>query len=204
LEEKEPMVKRVGFLALFWLISGPLFAQSAPAAEGRGLSVWAGGEFSTFNPDYGCASASPFSCGNAQLFGIGAYGDANHLVKNLGGEAEARWLHWRGPIAGFHQSTYLFGPRYEALRYRKLSTYVKVLIGDAQITVPGATIGTGSYLAYAPGATFEYALTHRLSARADYEYQVWPSFKGDFNGTGGLTPNGFSFGVSYQVLHRVR
>jgi hypothetical protein len=39
--------------------------------------------------------------------------------------------------------------------------------------------------------------------RGDYEYQFWPTFKGihtaTTDGTGALTPNGLSIGVSYAL-----
>jgi hypothetical protein len=80
----------------------------------------------------------------------------------------------------------------------------KLLAGDARLSLPRGGFGSGNYFAYAPGAIVDYRVSRRLSARVDYEFQVWPSFKGipttTTSGTGGLTPNGFSFGVSYAIL----
>ena len=75
----------------------------------------------------------------------------------------------------------------------------KVLLGEGHISLPRGAAGAGNYFAYAPGAIFDFWLTRRVIARADYEYQMWPSFKGAGTGAGGLTPNGFSFGVSYAL-----
>lgn len=202
------MFKRL-YLSLALLLiasTSTLLAQSFPSAEGRGFSVWVGGEISTFNPDYGCSSASPFSCGDHQLLGIGPFIDLNHLVfERIGAEGEARFLHWRGPGSGLTEASYLAGPRFGLMSFRR-TLYVsgKVLIGDAHISVPSDPVGSGTYFAYAPGAVADLRITRRVSARADYEYQIWPSFRGiataTTTGKGGLTPNGFSFGVSYALL----
>jgi hypothetical protein len=69
-------------------------------------------------------------------------------------------------------------------------------MGVGHIDAPNHGTGTGTYFVYAPGAVFEVKVKKRLMARADYEYQIWPSFLGG----GGLTPNGFSFGLSYAFL----
>jgi opacity protein-like surface antigen len=183
-----------------------LSAQSLPSAEGPSVSIWVGAEISTFNPDYGCSDNSPFMCGGQQLIGIAPYVDANHLFfSRLGAEVESRFLHWRGPGSGLTESSYLVGPRFGLLSLKR-SVFLsgKVLVGSANLHLPSGAAGSGSYFAYAPGAVAEFRITRRLTARADYEYQIWPSFKGvataTTTGTGGLTPNGFSLGVSYAIL----
>lgn len=193
--------------SLCLLASLAVSAQSLPAAEGSGLSVWVGAEVSTFNPDYGCANSSPFSCGGHQLIGIAPFADVNHfLFRRIGAEGEARFMHWGGP-GTVTESTYLVGPRVGLLSFkRKLYLSGKVLVGDAKISLPPKDPGNGSYFAYAPGVVVEYRATRRIFARAEYEYQLWPAFKGistaTTNGKGGLTPNGFSLGLSYAVLRR--
>jgi hypothetical protein len=179
------------------LLSATIFAQSLPSAERGGLSVWAGAEISTFNPDYGCKDSSPFACWDNQLLGIAPFVDANHLIfQRLGAEGEARFLPWRGPD-GLTQSNYLAGPRVGMLHFRNRFFFTgKFLMGVGHIDAPNHGAGTGTYFVYAPGAVFEVKVKKRLMARADYEYQIWPSFLGG----GGLTPNGFSFGLSYAFL----
>ena len=189
------------FLCLFFfciLATATLSAQSFLSAEGSRLSVWVGAQISTFNPDYGCSDNSPFMCGGQQLLGIAPFVDANHLFfSRLGAEGEARFLHWRGPGSGVTESTYLAGPRFGLLSFRhSIFVSAKVLVGSGTIHIPAAGPGNGTHLAYAPGVVGEYRMTRRLTARADYEYQIWPSFIG----TSGLTPNGFSFGMSYRIL----
>jgi hypothetical protein len=179
-------------------------AQNSPSAERGGMTIWVGGEFSTFNPDYGCASAGPFSCSN-NLLGIGTFGDLNHLIlPRLGAEAEARFLHWSGP-SGVSENTYLSGPRYTLWRFRGiLDLEAKVLLGMGHINLPHHDQGEGNHFAYAPGATAHFRVSRRWAVRVGYEYQIWPGFEGvatSFtSGTGGITPNGLSFGVCYEVL----
>jgi len=197
------------FLCLFFsciLISTTLSAQSFPSAEGPKVSVWVGAELSSFNPDYGCSGNTPFSCISQQLIGIAPFVDANHLfLPRLGAEGEARFLHWRGPGSGVTESSYLAGPRFGLVSF-KHSIFLsgKALIGSATIHTPPTDPGNGSHFALAPGGVAEFRMTRRLAARADYEYQIWPFFKGrptaSTTGTGGLTPNGFSLGVSYMIL----
>jgi opacity protein-like surface antigen len=201
-------VKRFGILALL-LLPLALFAQSPAAATGGTSSLWAGGEASSFNPDWGCSSASPIQCWNNHVTGPTAFFDFNARPK-WGAEGEARWLNWNGQ-GGMTIQNYLLGGRYRALRFHRLSVWAKLLVGGGWIQTPNyPQAGTlkGSFFAYAPGATLEYPLWHRLALRGDYEYQIWPSFYGSPTVSGGsvvehnhgLTPNGFSVGVTYRIL----
>ncbi|HEX4311824.1 MAG TPA: outer membrane beta-barrel protein [Acidobacteriaceae bacterium] len=198
--------------AIFTLFFAPAasFAQAAPATVGGTATFWAGGEISSFNPDYSCSSNKPFGC-NSQLVGPAAFFDMNVRPK-WGIEGEARWLHWNGP-GGQIESNYLGGGRYRVARYHRLDAWVKLLVGAGLITTPNYPAAgslKGSYFAYAPGGTLDFRLTPRISIRGDYEYQFWPSFAGPptFNSTtgtfvqhaDGLTPNGFSLGVTYKFL----
>jgi opacity protein-like surface antigen len=169
------------------------YSQVAPATRGGGLNVWTGVEYSNFKPDFG---------GN-RLGGITVVGDINDVfLKKLSLEGEARWLHFN-QYFGETEANYLGGVRYRVWRYHGLDVYPKFLIGGGLITFPNKA-GNGSYFAYAPGGTVEYHLARRWLARADYEYQIWPSAPGTQitypNPSNGLTPNGFSVGVSYRVF----
>src|SRR5579864_8672798 len=195
------MPKKLYSAAAFLLLLVPLTAQVVPSAEGARtpVSFWVGASFSTFNPDYGCANSSPFSCWDRHLIGVGTYLDTNYfLFDRLGTEGEVRLLLWHGP-ATLIENSYLAGPRVRLLRTRDLSIAGKFLLGRASLDVPGHLLGGGSYFAYAPGVATDYRLTRYLAARVEYEYQRWPSYKpfrGGSNGLGGLTPSGFSFGIT--------
>jgi len=198
------MYKKLWLLVSTLVVSSTLFAQVVPTVEGnRSGSMWVGAEISTFNPDYGCINSSPFSCWNHQLLGIAPYVDTRTLFSpRVRMEAQARFLHWRGP--GFlTESSYLAGPTFRLLQYRQLALSGKLLVGKAKLTVAKPAAGGGSYLAYAPGAMVDYKVARRMYLRVDYENQFWPSFKGvrthTTDGTGALTPTGLSVGLSYAV-----
>jgi opacity protein-like surface antigen len=193
------MIKKWCILFTYLAISVSLFGQSSPSAEGRGPSWWVGVGVSTFNPDYGCTTSSPFTCGSRQLLGIAPSFDINHLIQRVGVEGEMRWLEWRGPGSSLHAASYMGGIRVELIRYRRLTANAKVLAGLGHLSAPG-TPTQGNYFAFAPGGTLDYRVNRRVAARVDYEYQIWPNFGSSGGGKGGLTPNGFTFGVSYKLF----
>jgi hypothetical protein len=190
------LTKNVLLACLLFLLSPALFAQSAPSAEGGRRSIWVGAEFSSFNPDWGCPNASPFSCWDHRLLGVAAFADANRLIGRIGMEGEARWMPWHG-VSGISESNYLIGPRFQVLGGRRLSLNAKFLAGGATFQQRS---NTGGWAVFAPGATLGYRISPRLVLRGDYEYQIWPGFVGT-NGPRGLSPNGFSVGASYRLFH---
>ncbi len=198
------MYKITCLLALSLLTSATLVAQVHPSAEGvGGDSMWVGAEISTFNPDYGCLHASPFTCWNHQLLGFSPYADTRRMFySRISAEGQARFLHWRGP-GSLTESSYMAGPRVALYQFRQITLNGKLLAGYARLTVPKNYVGSGTYFAYAPGVLVDYKVSPRLIVRADYEQQFWPNFKGirtaTTDGTGGLTPNGLSIGVSYAL-----
>lgn len=178
-------VAAVGLLAL--LAPGDAQAQVAAASVGGRPSLYAGGFYSNFNSDFQ----------NPRIQGLGLFVDWN-TFGHLGVEGEARFLRL-DQINGFHSDHYLAGPRY-SLRYGNLRPYAKFLIGGGELTFPSG-LGHGGYFAMAPGIGVDYRLTRRFSARADYEYQIWPSAPGLPGApSNGLTPNGYSFGVAYRIF----
>jgi hypothetical protein len=206
--EINDVLKSIGLYALL-LLPAALLAQNPKSAVGGDASFSAGGEVSLFNPDYSCVSNLPFNCKH-DLYGATALFDFNVHPK-WGAEGEARWLHWNG-FGNEKESNYLIGPRYRVYRADRFSFWAKLMMGGGWITTPyypEAGSLKGSFFVYAPGATVDYRLTHRLDLRADYEFQFWPSFIGpvSFTSSGavqtnnnGLTPNGLSVGVTYRFL----
>jgi hypothetical protein len=204
------VVKKIGLFAILLLVPAALIAQSSESATGGEATMSAGFEFSTFNPDWGCANISPFGCA-AQLYGPTALFDFD-LHNKYGIEAEARWLHYHG-LGGEVESNYLAGPRYRLARLHRFDLWFKLGIGGGWITTPyypAAGSLKGSYFVYAPGGVIDYRLSRHIFARADYEYQIWPSFAGPpaydsttgkvVQNNSGLTPNGLSVGVAYRFL----
>ena len=166
-------------------------AQVHESAVGANRHLWVGGEFSDFNPDYG----------PQDLDGIGIY--ANTLITGkFGAELEARFLDLN-KFQGETEKDFLIGPTYQVYAAHRFTATAKILLGIDKITYPG-NIGYGTYFAYAPGGDLEYRLTHRLKLRAGYEFDFIPGAPGYVftapNPSNGLTPHGFSIGVSYRVF----
>lgn len=175
----------------FLLSPGRLSSQVVPAARGRSSNIWTGAEYSSFLPDFGPSQ---------RITGIGAYVDWN-LTPRMGIEGEARFLRFGG-FSGESQDDYQAGPRVTLLRRGRLAPYAKVLVGIAQNDFP-FKIGTGRYLALAPGGGLDYRLSLRCEIRAEYEYQLWPSAPGvSGEPSNGMKPNGFSVGFAYRLLRK--
>jgi hypothetical protein len=198
------MYKKLWLLGSVLVVSSTLFAQVKPMAEGVPYgSMWVGAEISTFNPDYGCMNSSPFSCWNHQLMGISPYIDVKTMLSaRVRMEAQGRFLHWHGP-GSLTETSYLAGPIVRLWQYRQLTLSGKLLVGRTKLAIAKPAVGSGSYLAYAPGALVDYRVWRRMSARLDFENQIWANFKGvktrTTDGTGALTPTGLSFGLSYAL-----
>jgi len=184
------VLKKILILS-FLVASGAAYAQVAPSVRGGNSSLWVGGEFASFNSDYDTKS---------RIIGPGVNVDFN-LTPKLGVVGEARWLHWNGDQSQT-QSDYLIGGKYAFFRFHRFTFNAKFLVGGVWVKFPvQATAGsTGSYFAYAPGASVDYHFAHRLSVRGAYEYQILPSAPGFTHPSNGMTPNGFSVGVNYRLL----
>jgi len=166
-----------------------LLAQVAPAAHGASGSLWVGADYSNFLPDFGPSQ---------RISGFGAYVDWN-VTPRLGLEGEVRVLPFNG-FSGESQDNYFAGPRVTLLHRGNFVPYAKILVGVAQNDFP-FKIGTGRYLALAPGGGLDYRLSHRFAFRAEYEYQLWPSAPGvSGQPSNGMKPNGFSVGIAYRLL----
>jgi hypothetical protein len=190
-----PLIRRIMYLGLLITCSFTS-AQSVPAGEGgrQALSLWLGAEASTFNADWGCASLKAYSCWD-QLQGLATFSDV--MYGRVGMEGEGRWLIWL-QYGGVKQTNYLVGPRFQALGGERYAVDLKFLAGGATLHTQSQWSGWG---AIAPGITGEFKVSPRFIVRADYEYQIWPGIAGS-HGQHGLTPNGFSVGVSYRVKHK--
>jgi hypothetical protein len=197
------MRNKLFIVSAFLLLVVPLAAQAPPAGGGRvGPTVWVGASVSMFNPDYGCVDNSPFSCGEHLLLGVMPHVDTSSFIfRRIGLEGEARLLLFHGQDF-MTQYSFMGGPRVRIFRTKNLLFTGKFLIGSAHFDIAAPLLGTGSYFAYAPGAAIDYRITKYVAARIDYEYQRWPGwacFECGDGGRGGLTPNGFSIGVSYAI-----
>ena len=186
------MIKAINKIFVLGVIfsAGALYAQVVPSIVGGEGVLWAGGEFSDFNPDYGAKN----------IVGPGVSFDFN-VTPKIGVIGEARWLHFNNSGDGNEtQSDYLGGGKYRVWRFRNFDFDAKMLIGGVWIKFP-LDIGSGSYFAFAPGGFVDYRVNRKWRARAGYEYLILPSapnIPGQPNN--GLEPHGFTVGVEYNVL----
>ncbi len=186
------MLRKYLLLASLLLLPAVGKAQVVAAGRGGNQQLFVGGFFSNFNPDYGYQ----------RLDGIGAFADYN-VTPKFGAEAEARFLRIH-QLAQIHEDTYLIGPKFNYHK-RRFTFYGKGLLGVGEFNFP-LSVAHGGYFAVGLGGGVDYRLTRRLYARGDYEYQIWPGFVGPpdapsiANRPNGLSPNGFSVGISYRIF----
>jgi hypothetical protein len=182
-------IKKILVISAF-MVPTALMAQVASSVTGRAATLWAGGEYSNYAPDYG----------SGRLSGIGGLFDFN-VTPKIGVVGEARWLRWGSASdSGETQSDYLAGVKYRVIRFHKLDLNAKFLIGGVWINFP-VNIGSGSYFALEPGAHVDYHFARRFIVRGSYEYQLLPTAPNiPGQPSNGLTPNGFSVGVLYNIF----
>jgi opacity protein-like surface antigen len=182
------------YLLFATLLLLPAISRAQVVAAGRGgnQQLFAGGFFSDFSPDYGYQ----------RLYGIGGFVDYN-LTPRWGAEAEARFLRFN-QLANIHEDTYMVGPKFN-YGHKKFIFYGKGLFGFGEFNFP-QNVAHGSYFSIGLGGGVDYRLSRRFYARGEYEYQIWPGFVGPpdnaitGNRANGLTPNGFSVGMSYRIF----
>jgi outer membrane receptor protein involved in Fe transport len=163
--------------------------QAVPTATGPLLFL--GVEYSNVHAGF------PYQS-DQRLWGIGAFADY-HITSHFDAEAELRFQRFDS-FYGETENNYLAGPRYAVRRYGKLQPFAQCLAGVGKIQYP-FQIGTGSYLAVAPGAGADYRIASRWSLTGKYEYQFWPGSPGVAGEPAHLiAPSGFHVGVAFRVL----
>jgi opacity protein-like surface antigen len=173
------------------LLAGSARAQVVPSASGSSHALWVGGDYSNIHASF------PYES-NQRLWGIGGFADY-HMTPHIGVVAEARFLRFNG-FQGETEDNYLGGVRYLTHRFGKLQPYAQGLAGIGKIQYP-YQIGSGSYLAFAPGGGASYRIARKWNVHGEYEYQLWldsPNISGEPSHT--LTPNGFHVGIAYRLF----
>jgi opacity protein-like surface antigen len=172
------------------LLAGSAQAQVVPSAYGR-HALWVGGEYSNFHASFPYQSSQ-------RLWGIGGFADYR-LTDHIGVVAEARFLRFNS-FYGESEDNYLGGAHYLIKNFGKLQPYAIGLVGIARIQYP-FQIGSGRYLAIAPGGGASYSIAHKWSVRGEYEYQLWMNSPNiPYEPAHMLKPNGFNIGVAYRLF----
>ena len=177
-------------LAATWLAIAA-HAQVVPSAFGPAHAFWLGGEYSNIHAGFPYQSSQ-------RLFGVGVFADY-HLTPHIGIEAQARFLRFNS-FYGETETNYLAGPRYLARSFGNLQPYAQFLAGLGMIQYP-FQIGSGNYLALAPGAGANYRIARRWSLTGSYDYQLWPGSPG-VTGVPShqIAPSGFHAGLAFRLL----
>lgn len=186
------MLTRILILLTFLASGSRLFAQASPTATRAGdLLVGAG--YTSGASDYG-----------KRFTGFNIYGDFD-FSRHIGVEANFHKISY-GTGSPLYEKTYEIGPRYFRT-YGPLVPYVKVMFGRGVFNYPAnpppapqdvarANLG---YNMFAGGLGTDLKVRPWLYLRADYEYQVWPGFRGIETGpSNGLNPQLLSFGAAYH------
>lgn len=179
------------FAALTVAVALPLSAQSNPSAEQGGWPVVIGGGMSVFNMDY------PPGSGNIEEGETiwGNWARIPFVPRHLGLEVEFRNLSLNAPSSepGLSAKTFLGGPSY-TWNFSRFAVYGKGMVGYASLHFPAfGNYSHDTRTIEAAGGGAEYRLWNGVSARADYEYQWWPSLV-----YGRLHPKGYTFGLAYD------
>jgi opacity protein-like surface antigen len=189
-------------IAVLLLVVKGVNGQSAPAASGSVLHLSGGAEFSGFDTDV--THEQPFE------YGVGGYGDLN-LWRGVGIEGEARTIQFNEQY-NVRQDILSGGLRYAyvkpALFGHQLIPYGKGLVGLGSADFPRGTYKEASlrqhdtFTVMTLGGGVDYALTHRVFIRAEYEYQFWFDYgRGQLlPGFGTANPHGFSIGAAYRFF----
>jgi opacity protein-like surface antigen len=170
-------------LVPFLLLLGvhPAWGQSEESANAGRAMLSAGVAVSGFTLQYG----------DRKMLGITAWVDAD-TIRRFGVEGEMRRLEYH-QTANVHAETYLAGVRYH-FNVGRMQPYIKALGGDGRFNFP-YNFATGNYFVVAGGGGLDYRLSHRWTARADFEYQEWPQFTfGAMNSVGGTV------GIRYRIF----
>ena len=193
-----PLKRTPGLSHLLWtavmaacVFANLMQAQVVPTAVDGRHSLWVGGEYSNIHAGFPYQSSQ-------RLWGIGGFADY-HLTTHIDAEAEARFLRFNS-FYGETEDNYLAGPRYLVGTFGKLQPFAQFLVGFGKLEYP-FDIGSGQYLALAPGGGVTYRISRKWSLRGEYEYQFWPGSPNFANEPAHeITPNGFHMGLSYRLL----
>jgi opacity protein-like surface antigen len=121
-------------------------------------------------------------------------------LSGLGLEFEGRDVNYATPdyLPGHRMTTGLAGPIFQFRRERRVRPFVKYLMGIGNLDFPnndGANYQQDTRAIFAPAGGVDVRLVGRLSARGEYEYQMWHAIFGPHD----LTPQGFTVGVIYDL-----
>jgi hypothetical protein len=187
---------RLSLAAMIVASAIPARGQAVPAAARRGVSLTVGAGFSRFNLDWCCGRT---------MTGMTVWTDWNLQsvpppLRGIGLELEARDISWDNPNIGRHRfDTGGGGPIYTLRRFSRVHPFAKFLVSYGSLDfnspfLPPSFTHVNS-IVYAPGGGADFRLSRHLSARGDFEYEMWPHLF-DANA---LSPYGYTVGAAYRL-----
>jgi opacity protein-like surface antigen len=191
-------------VTLLVLIAASASAQAVYSASEDHPRLSVGAGFSIFSQDWG---HNPHVMG--VTYTIDYHPPLPRFLDDVNIEAQGRSLIWhRGAVAATGAPIV---PRTEMLgggvivhphwvRFHKFEPYAKALIsyGAIHFAEDDVSYNHDTRTVTSLGGGVDYRPIHRVTLRADYEYQWWPQFLGP----NALNPNGFTIGALYNIGHR--
>jgi opacity protein-like surface antigen len=182
------------FLFLIGAVSKTRAQVTYSASEGK-LPFSVGFGVADFSDDWGTQ--------NPRQVGLTLWFDWRlpHMPSKLDGlgiEFEGRDVNYATPsyLPGHRMTTGLAGPMYEWRRQGRVRPFAKYLMGLGNIDFPNdSNYQQDTRAVFAPAGGADVRMWKRLSLRGEYEYQYWHAIFGPHD----LTPNGFTFGVLYDL-----
>ncbi|MGO9339688.1 MAG: outer membrane beta-barrel protein [Terracidiphilus sp.] len=205
-------LSRLLLFAVFIAAAIPAHAQSVYDASQSKLDLRFGGGGSIFDPDF--AQGPPpgnleqIGMGQGHRWGFVGWAEAGmpsgpHWVHGFSLEAEYRSV-YAGDLVqqmGLKEATDGGGATYTFARSHSLRPFGKYIfsLGSISFTpIPlagGRSYSHDSRAVQALGGGLELRCTEHISARADYEYQLWGRFLGGTD----FTPQGLSVGAIFSL-----
>jgi opacity protein-like surface antigen len=206
------LLPRLLLSAAFIAAAIPAPPQAVYAASEGKLGLAFGGGGSNFDPDF--AQGPPprypehIGMGQGRRWGFTAWADAGMPLgpawfRGIGAEAEYRSVYAGDmvPQMGLKESTVGGGATYTLRHWHSLRPYGKYIFSLGSISFTPIPLSAGRFYsqdsraAQALGAGFELRCTEHISARADYEYQLW----GRLLGAPDFTPQGVTLGAMFNL-----
>jgi hypothetical protein len=206
------LLPRLLAIAAFLAAATSASGQAVYAASQSKLGLAFGGGGSEFDPDFSQGPPPRYleqtGMGQGRRWGYSAWADAGMpwgpaWLRGFGVEAQYRSVYAGVMVdqTGLKESTIGGGAIFTLRHWHSLRPYGKYLLSLGSISfTPIPLTGGGAYsqdsrAVQGLGGGLELRCTEHISARADYEYQLW----GRFLGASDFTPQGLTIGAMYSL-----
>ncbi|MGD0627768.1 MAG: outer membrane beta-barrel protein [Terracidiphilus sp.] len=206
------LLSRLLLTAVFMAAAIPDHAQSVYAARQSKVDLAFGGGGSNFDPDFAQGPAPRYleqtGMGQGRRWGYTVWADAGmpfgpRWLRGFRAEVQYRSVYAGVMVEqmGLKEQTVGGGATYTLRHWQSLRPYGKYIfslgsISFTPIPLPlGSSYSQDSRAVQALGGGIELRCSEHISARADYEYQLW----GRLLGAPDFTPQGVTVGAMYSL-----